>query len=627
MATQTYKTPGVYIQEPNSFPPSIVGVETAVPCFIGFTQKARSADGRDLTLTAKRIESMAEFAQFYGGGYSEKYYLLPTDAAGLIAAQKAAAARNAKAVLADAAAKKPDSGATEAAKTAAAKELTEASTELTDATTKAKAAKTAAGVDVGETDRDWGPLTLDGSNFYNLFEAGIASFNLYNSLRLFYANGGGSCFVISCGAYDKGLTKQAILDALETCKTFIGPTMVAIPDAVLLSLDDYNDVVVKMLNVCHDTGDRMALIDLWGVDTLEPRDEWEPLVKQFREKIIGSPDALKFGAAYFPALVTSVVSADEIDISNFDPDKVRPLQEAIGKILLAHFPAPPGEAPASSAGGAPGGALVEGGGSEPGADGGTTTAVRPAAITTLAGSLNDKGKAILNNFVTKIGTADASARQLTQGLTTSVPEFKPLLAAIAATQGVLPPSGAIAGVWTTNDVNNGVWNAPANVGIATMIRPLSPVNSQQQEGLNAPVRGGAVNAIRTFQGRGSLIWGARTLDSNSNDWRYIQVRRTMIYVQQSVKQALEAMVFKPNTAQTWVTVVSMIESFLHGLWSSGGLMGASPSEAFNVQAGLGSTMTPQDVLEGIMRVHITLQMVHPAEFIELTFKQQMLGGA
>jgi len=153
------------------------------------------------------------------------------------------------------------------------------------------------------------------------------------------------------------------------------------------------------------------------------------------------------------------------------------------------------------------------------------------------------------------------------------------------------------------------------------------VNDEQQGELNVPVQGIAVNAIRTFQGRGNLVWGARTLDSLSNDWRYIQVRRTMIFIEQSVKQALESMVFRPNTAQTWVTVTSMIESFLHGVWAAGGLMGSAPEQAYRVQAGLGSTMTPDDVLNGVMRVQIVLQMVHPAEFIELTFKQQMLAGS
>ena len=101
------------------------------------------------------------------------------------------------------------------------------------------------------------------------------------------------------------------------------------------------------------------------------------------------------------------------------------------------------------------------------------------------------------------------------------------------------------------------------------------------------------------------------------------MRRTLIYIEQSVQQALNRFVFAPNDAKTWVGVTAMISNFLQGLWSQGGLMGAKASEAFTVQCGLGTTMTGLDVLDGYMRVQITLQMIHPAEFIELTFKQQM----
>jgi phage tail sheath protein FI len=218
-------------------------------------------------------------------------------------------------------------------------------------------------------------------------------------------------------------------------------------------------------------------------------------------------------------------------------------------------------------------------------------------------------------------------RELTQALVANIPPLADLFRQAAESQNLLPPSGAMAGVFTSTDTTRGVWNAPANVGIAALIEPTIPISDEQQEDLNVPTGGRAVNAIRTFPGRGPLVWGARTLDSNSNDWRYIQVRRTMIYVEQSVKTALNSFVFAPNTASTWTTVTSMIESFLHGLWSSGGLMGAAPSEAYGVKCGLGSTMTPDDILNGTMIVHIVLQMVHPAEFIELVFKQQMLGGS
>ncbi len=101
----------------------------------------------------------------------------------------------------------------------------------------------------------------------------------------------------------------------------------------------------------------------------------------------------------------------------------------------------------------------------------------------------------------------------------------------------------------------------------------------------------------------------------------------LIYIESSVKTALNALVFAPNTASTWTRARLAVESFLHGVWAAGGLMGASPAEAYTVLCGLGVTMDPEDILEGIMVVQVGLHMAHPPEFIELTFKQKMLGGS
>lgn len=607
MATQ-YKTPGVYIQEPNSFPPSIVGVDTAVPCFIGYTYKANDSDGRDLLFIPRAISSMAEFVQYYGGGFPERYYL-------------EASTQTAAVTSAAAAAGTPTPSPTPTPTPAG-----------TPTPTPAPAA--------GSADPNWGTITLDGTNFYNLREEGSASFNLYNSMRLFFANGGGSCFIISCGVYGGDsvppVSPGDIENALDVCKTFIGPTMVAVPDAVLLGQADFNTVTAATINACAVAGDRVALLDVWGADKLKPRDDWTPRIQEFRDAIHSqtAPETWRFAAAYFPPLVSSIVSADEIDITNFSTDatKIASLTAALGQVLLANYAAPPVATPTPSPAPAPAPAPTPSASPTPSPSPTPAPSPTPTApVQVTATQLTDKGDKILgyvNQIATVAGGSDPVAiKRLTQSLIATVPGFQQLLTAIAATQGVLPTCGAMAGVWTQNDNLRGVWNAPANTGIATMVKPLLPVNDLQQEDLNVPVEGLAINAIRTFQGRGSLIWGARTLDSLSNDWRYIQVRRTMIYVEQSVKQALEAMVFKPNTAQTWVTVTSMIESFLHGVWAAGGLMGSSPAEAYTVLAGMGSTMTPDDVLNGIMRVQVTLQMVHPAEFIELTFKQQMLGGS
>ncbi|WP_225975103.1 phage tail sheath C-terminal domain-containing protein [Anseongella ginsenosidimutans] len=117
--------------------------------------------------------------------------------------------------------------------------------------------------------------------------------------------------------------------------------------------------------------------------------------------------------------------------------------------------------------------------------------------------------------------------------------------------------------------------------------------------------------------------GARTLDGNSNEWRYVSVRRFFNMVEESVKKATEPFVFEPNDANTWVKVRAMIENFLTLQWRAGALAGAKPEHAFYVKVGLGQTMTAQDILEGRMIVETGMAVVRPAEFIVLRFSHKM----
>jgi uncharacterized protein len=194
---------------------------------------------------------------------------------------------------------------------------------------------------------------------------------------------------------------------------------------------------------------------------------------------------------------------------------------------------------------------------------------------------------------------------------------------VATKLNLLPPSGAIAGIYGRIDATQGVFKAPANTSINSVIAPAVNLSDLDQEDLNMPLEGKAVNAIRAFPGRGTIVWGARTLDGNSNDWRYINVRRTLIMFEQSIKIAMQPYVFAPNTATTWVTVQSMIENFLTNQWKAGALAGAKASDAFSVSVGLNVTMTADDINNGLLKVLILVAPVRPAEFIELTFKQQM----
>lgn len=181
----------------------------------------------------------------------------------------------------------------------------------------------------------------------------------------------------------------------------------------------------------------------------------------------------------------------------------------------------------------------------------------------------------------------------------------------------------MAGIYTMVDNSRGVWKAPANVSVNMVVAPCTTISSEEQERLTIDVIAGkSINVIRLFPGQGVLVWGARTLDGNSQDWKYINVRRTAIMIEQSLKLAMKAYVFEPNENNTWITVKSMMTNFLTNVWKQGGLAGATPEDAFDVQIGLGTTMTPNDILDGIMRVTIKLAIVRPAEFIVITFQQQ-----
>ncbi|MFD2934924.1 phage tail sheath family protein [Spirosoma flavum] len=196
--------------------------------------------------------------------------------------------------------------------------------------------------------------------------------------------------------------------------------------------------------------------------------------------------------------------------------------------------------------------------------------------------------------------------------------------AIARYINTLPASAAMAGVYTSVDNNRGVWKAPANVSLNSVVAPTVSLSDGDQSGLNVDaVSGKSINAIRPFTGLGVLVWGARTLDGNSQDWRYINVRRTMIMIEQSVKLAARSYVFEPNDSGTWTLMNSMISSYLFTLWKRGALAGTKPDDAYQVSIGLGSTMTADDILNGIMNITILVAIVRPAEFIMLTFQQQM----
>jgi hypothetical protein len=189
----------------------------------------------------------------------------------------------------------------------------------------------------------------------------------------------------------------------------------------------------------------------------------------------------------------------------------------------------------------------------------------------------------------------------------------------------IPPSGAIAGIYATTDNRVGVWKAPANVSITGITGFTTTISDAEQATMNVSLSDGkSVNALRNFNGKGNLVWGARTLAGNDNEWRYISVRRLNSSIEHSINGYLQQFVFEENSQVIWTSVNEDIGNYLNDLWKSGALQGNSPKESYNVQVGLGKTMTAENLLNGKMKIQVSISPVHPAEFLILNFEVDMI---
>lgn len=174
--------------------------------------------------------------------------------------------------------------------------------------------------------------------------------------------------------------------------------------------------------------------------------------------------------------------------------------------------------------------------------------------------------------------------------------------------GFIPPSGAVMGIYARTDMTRGVHKAPANEPVHCTGLKTNYTKSEQDI-LNPE----GINLIRQIPGQGIRVWGARTASSNST-FRYINVRRLFIYVEESIKANTNWVVFEPNDVTLWSRVNLTVSTFLDNLWRNGMLAGASPSEGFFVEIG-SSTMTKDDIMNGRLICNIGIAPIRPAEFV------------
>ncbi len=529
MITQQPSTPGVYINELNAFPNSVVPVATAVPAFIGYTPQA-SYEGKSYTNVAQKISSFAEFQAIYtlpdppppaapAKQYSPQYYWV-------------------------AQATQPSTG-------------------------------------------DY--LLLNGS-YYALLPDPNTIYYLYNSIRLFYQNGGGDAYIVSVGGYGAPSGKAQpigtplinpnvqladLQKGLALLQNEQEPTLYICPEATLLSLEDNGTLMQAMLLQASNMQTAICVFDIIGGNQPDPI-LYVNDIDNFRNNT-GSL-GLSYGTAYYPFIGTTIMQNTDLDYTNLFGGDTAPLAAIINPAVVG---VPP-------------------------------TANNPnAAVATVLANIQNPASGL-------------TVAQNNQALLTASPVHVQLMAHVLHVANILPPSGAMAGVITTIDNSQGVWEAPANTSIVGAASLPIRLSDTQQAALNVDaVSGKSINAIRFFNGLGILIWGARTLDGNSLDYRYLPVRRTLIFLEQSCKLAARNYVFEPNNKNTWEAVKSMISSFLTSIWKEGGLQGASPADAFSVACGLGTTMTAEDILNGFMNITVKVAVTHPAEFMVITFQQEM----
>ncbi len=545
------KAPGVYIVEKDAFPNSIVEVATAVPAFIGYTERA-SFKGKGLAKKPVRITSLAEYVQYFGGPPKPKF-------------------------------------------------------EVTKATDPTKA-------DISfDVDSD-SPAT------YTIAHKG-GKYLLYYSMKLFFQNGGGPCYIVSVGGYGDPVASDALMGGIAPLVREPEVTMVLIPETVLLDdVADAHSIHEAVLLHCGvKMQNRIGILDLSNGD--HDRDPSADPVEVFRNGI--GVNQLDYGTAYYPWVHTTIVGERDVGPGCFT--EVNTLEGIIrGELGLG--PAPKSGGAKTDEGGDEGEEKKdeekEGGGSATATAATAKVAKQNAALAGLQKFFGSEApkpptdEAERAKFLAERDLVDKSLRAMSS-------HYVLLLREIRERLNLLPPGPAMAGIYTMVDATQGVWKAPANVSINSVSKPAVDITAEEQEDLNVTPQGKSINAIRTFIGEGVLVWGARTLDGNSLDWRYISVRRTVIMLEESVKLAAKAFVFGANDANTWVTIKSMIRNFLTGIWKQGGLAGATPEDAFSVHVGLGETMTAEDILEGILRVTVLIAVTRPAEFIEITFQQQM----
>ncbi len=660
MAT-TYKTPGVYVEEISIFPPSVAQVETAIPAFIGYTKKAKKKNEL-LKNVPTKISSVLDFVTYFGGAPEVDNISIDLDALN----QVSSISITDKYYMYEAVRMFYSNGGGDCYIVSVG-EYGETIVNGDGSTTDGLLMGLNAVKKVDEPTilvSPDAPLLADQNAMNTLYQAMLAQCNEL-----------GDRFAIldtreNTDDHDTAVTNFRNGIGMNYLKygAVYSPWLKAnLPREVAYS-DIKGNITVS--------GSSVALSDLVSdSDAQDLADELDSLVDD-KDAIDGAVSGILTGTftsldAQYEGLVTTLqnaVSRNNLNnLLSFYAEVIDVIRDTIavgtaGPVTLTHISAPPGdteylfdflvnELNTSVTTGAINDVVQElikmiddsagtlnttlaftsATGIDYDLDATSSTTAYFGAGATDADRIEphlSDAAGLWNSLKSGIDLIVASAGSFVETFEDSaleaIPAMKSIYTAIASEYLTLPPSSTLAGVYARVDNDRGVWKAPANTTLSNVIGVTTLIDKKDQEGLNVDVVAGkSVNAIRPFTGKGIMVWGARTLAGNDNEWRYISVRRFFNMAEESIKKATEQFVFEPNDANTWVKVRAMIENFLTLQWRAGALAGAKPEQAFFVRVGLGETMTADDILNGRMNIEIGMAVVRPAEFIILKFSHKM----
>ena len=668
----TYKTPGVYIEEISKLPPSVAQVETAVPAFIGYTEKAEK-NGKSIIMKPTRITSLLEYENYFGGAYAyvASDISIVTSQSNNYAVQSVSY-NNSVFRMYDALRMFFDNGGGKCYITAVNTYSGGAGLFTTGVLTDAT--ELSDGLD--EVEKFDEPtillfpdaVQLSEAAFYPLQQAAIAqsaklqdrvavldlkenltSGDWQDSVDNFRNNIGINDlkYAMAYTPWIYNAFNYTIDFSLIRSNVFELADLVNPLDLTTLTSDSaLNTLVTNVINASADQDTVDNFIDATTAPSATVRDRYNSL----RNIVLQTNDAnaaadysnlfalVRTIAHIFPTWRSASFVNQKLvqDLDSFAADGISGLRKYVGDLATYETSA---------------GVTLLSGGADVYPDynnfpvAGTASWLGDTVANVIAahtpypvyGAAADRATAIaalndldaifngIYNLLLKVKTAAGQRKLIAQNtLYFSHPIIGNIVASVQRFLATMPPGGAVAGIYAKVDNDRGVWKAPANVSLSSVIGPTVMITNDTQDGLNVDTEAGkSINAIRAFTGKGTLIWGARTLAGNDNEWRYVSVRRFYNMVEESVKKASAQFVFEPNDANTWVKVKAMIENYLTILWRQGALAGAKAEHAFFVKVGLGETMTAIDILEGRMNVEIGMAVVRPAEFIILKFSHKM----